>query len=77
MVQQPRITSLSLANQTVIISFTGSAGDTTNSFTLVSAPAVTGSYSATTGAVTTSPGPGLFQATAPAPSPSQFYRIQK
>ncbi len=76
-VQETRITNLTITNQTVTIDFTGSPTDTVNSFTLLSAPTITGSYSSTANAVITSPGPGLFRATAPASSPSQFYRILK
>jgi hypothetical protein len=45
-------------------------------FTVLSSPAVTGGYSAATGAVVTGSG-GVFQATVPASGPIQFYKIQK
>ena len=76
-VVQPNIQSIAVSGGTVTIRFTAGASDTASMFTLVSAGKVNGSYSSAGGANITLLGPGSFQATAPATSARQFYRIQR
>jgi hypothetical protein len=72
-----RITRIALSGGTVTIGFTGSASDAATAFTLVSAAKASGSYTPTTGAQISQISSGVFQATAPAAAPIQFYRIQR
>jgi hypothetical protein len=75
--RSPQITGIALANQIVTIDFTALASDSASAFTLLKAPAVTGTYSNTPGTSITALSPGVFEATAPASDPVQFYRIKR
>jgi hypothetical protein len=75
--QPPTITSLRLAAGTVTINFTGSTSDSAAAFTLLSSASASGPYGSAPGANITQVNPGLFQATAPASGPMQFYRIRR
>lgn len=75
--QAPTITNLHLAGGTVTINFTGSTSDPAAAFTLLSSPAASGPYGSAPGANISQVSPGVFQATAPASGPMQFYRIRR
>jgi hypothetical protein len=75
--QAPVITSLRVAGGTVTINFTGSTSDAAAAFTLLSSAGPSGPYSSASGANITLFSPGVFQATAPASGPRQFYRIRR
>jgi hypothetical protein len=75
--QAPTITNLRMATGTVTINFTGSTSDAAAAFTLLSSASPAGSYSPAPGANITLVSPGVFQATAPASGPMQFYRIRR
>jgi hypothetical protein len=71
------ITNLRVAGGLATIKFTGASSDSPSAFTLLSSPAVSGTYSAAGGASITQVGSGQFQATAPTNGLVQFYRIRK
>lgn len=71
----PAITGIVIVGGSVQIDFTGTASDTTSSFSLVGAAQIGGSY-ADTGAVITQTGPGLFHASCSVNGSQQFYRVQ-
>lgn len=75
--QAPTITSIRLAAGIVTINFAGSTSDAAAAFTLLSSPGTSGPYGSAPGANITMVSPGLFQATAPANGPMQFYRIRR
>jgi hypothetical protein len=70
------INSLTVTNGVATISFTGAATDSPSAFTLLSSPAVSGTYSPAAGAVIKGSG-GSFQATVSTSGQMQFYRILK
>ena len=72
-----QITRLSVAAGTVTINFTGATSDSPATLTLLSSASANGTYSAAAGASIIQISPGVFQATAPANGPTQFYRIGK
>ncbi len=76
----PVISSIQLIGNNVQIDFTGSATDTTASFAVVSAAALStssASYTTEGSAVITSLGSGSFRATLPASTATRFYRIRR
>jgi hypothetical protein len=70
-------TGITATGQAVVLSFTGGTSDSPSAFTLLSAPAVDGSYFPVGNATTIQVSPGKFQASVPISSPAQFYRIKK
>jgi len=70
------ITNIVVAGGTVTVTFACEAWDTADEFTLEGASTVDGTYSAVGGAIVSDVSPGVFQATAAASSPIQFYRVQ-
>jgi hypothetical protein len=75
--QPVSITGITVAGGVVTVRFTAGSSDTTGSFVLLSAPVATGRYSPASGQNITQVGPGQFQATVPAGSSPQFYRIER
>jgi hypothetical protein len=72
----PAITGIQIVGGNVVISFTGAATDSADSFSVVSATDVNGSYSPAS--ATMSGSGGSFQATLPkGGSSTQFYRIKR
>jgi len=71
------ITNLKIAGGKATVSFTGASSDAPSAFTLLSAPAVSGTYSPAAGASVTNVASGQFQATAPTNGAVQFYRIRR
>ena len=70
----PAFSSLALSGTNVVLSFTSpNGGDTTNSYTLQSSPVVTGPYTNTPAAFSTSG--GTFQITVPQNGTNVFYRL--
>ncbi len=75
---RPNITSLAVTNSAITLNFTGSASDPASAFTLLSSNTAGGPYTTVGGAVITSVGSGVFQATANTGSaPVQFYRLKR
>jgi hypothetical protein len=72
----PAITAIVVNNGNVQIDFTGGMDILPPSFLLLSSTQPGGAY-ADTGAVITSPGPGLFRAACAVNGPQQFYRIEQ
>jgi len=70
----PSITGIKVSGSTVTINFTGSDA-AASSYTLVGSSTVNGTYS-TLGAVITSLGSGIFQATIAKSGSTEFYRIK-
>lgn len=71
------ISSITVTGETVTINFTGATEDSAASFTLQSAPAVTGTYTDAVGANLTQLSPGVFQATVAPIGLATFYRIKR
>jgi hypothetical protein len=71
------ITSLSVANGTATVNFTGAASDSASALTLLSSSAADGQYSAAANAVIIQINPGVFRATVPTNGPRQFYRVSR
>jgi hypothetical protein len=72
----PAITSCAVAAGVFTMSFTAGASDTASAFEVFSCGTVNGTYGLASGANITASG-GTFQATVPASSPVQFYRIHR
>ena len=74
---RPTFTSIVINNSNITLNFTGSASDTPTAFTLLSAAAAGGTYTAVLGAGISLVSPGVFQATTTKNGPVRFYRLQR
>ena len=72
----PSIAAITINSGSIQIDFNAGTTDVPSAFLVVSSAEMAGAY-ADTGAVITSLGSGLFQATCPANGPQQFYRIKR
>ncbi len=75
--EQPEITSISFAGNTVTLQFAALTNDVSSGFLVLGATAVTGPYTAVQGAAITQTGPGLFRATFSNPGAMGYFRIQR
>jgi hypothetical protein len=74
---QPVFSKTSITGNTVTLSFSGGAGDTASSFTILSSATANGAYVISSNAIIAEVSPGQFQASIPVTGPVQFYRIRK
>ena len=72
----PVVAAIAMNSSTVQIDFYAGTTDVPSAFLVVSSAEIAGSYT-DAGAIITSLGSGLFQATCAANGPHQFYRIER
>lgn len=75
--QSPQITSLSVSNGIVNITFTGNAADQPSAFALFATGSLNSGFQQVTSAQFSLVSPGSFKVTVPANGPAQFYRIRR
>jgi hypothetical protein len=73
----PQITSITVTNEIVTLTFTGSTNDQADIFMVLSAPSPAGPFASVDSAQITMISPGLFRATMPQSSTMQFYRVDR
>jgi hypothetical protein len=73
----PEIISIGVTGGLVTLNFLGQTNDPPTAYTVLSAPAVSGSYSAVADASITAVGPGVYHCTLATNGPTRFYRIQR
>jgi hypothetical protein len=71
------IVSIVNSNGTITITFTSATTDLPSYFTLLSAPTVTGPYTAVAGATVANPSPGVFTVSIPSPGTNTFYTVSR
>jgi hypothetical protein len=72
-----QFTGVAKAANTILLTFSGNAGDPASAFTVLGATTVNGTYSALSNASVSVISPGLFQASVPISGPTQFYKIKR
>jgi hypothetical protein len=76
-IQRPLITSLTVSNATVLITFTAANNDFPSLFSLQNANPITAGFNDVSGVSPTQISPGVFAFAVPSSGPLQFYRIRR
>lgn len=73
---QPAFTKEAVSGGNIVLTFSGNSSDTAGSFSILSAAAANGTYTAVNAQISVL-SPGLFQATLPRSGPAQFYKVRR